>query len=88
MGGQTVDYYNITAASLGYQLGAQRTDVILSFMDGVALKKFSNSVNWQAGVDGTVTVMECGAQGSIDTTKFKQPIIGFVFGQKGLMPAL
>ena len=25
------------------------------------------------------------AEGSIDTTKIKRPIIGFVFGQKGLM---
>ncbi len=85
IGGKTVDYYNITAASLGYQIGAQRKDVILVFMDEAALKKFRNSDNWQAGVDGTVTVMEYGAEGSIDTTKFKQPIVGFVFGQKGLM---
>jgi lipid-binding SYLF domain-containing protein len=85
IGGQTVDYYNITTASLGYQIGAQRKDVVLVFMDEAALKKFRNSDNWQAGVDGTVTVMEYGAEGSIDTTKFKQPIVGFVFGQKGLM---
>jgi lipid-binding SYLF domain-containing protein len=85
IGGQTVDYYNIASASLGYQIGAQRKDVILVFMDESALKKFRNSDNWQAGVDGTVTVMEYGAEGSIDTTKFKQPIVGFVFGQKGLM---
>ncbi|MGO9138027.1 MAG: YSC84-related protein [Syntrophales bacterium] len=85
IGGQTVNYYNMASASLGYQIGAQRKDVILVFMDESALKKFRNSDNWQAGVDGTVTVMEYGAEGSIDTTKFKQPIIGFVFGQKGLM---
>jgi lipid-binding SYLF domain-containing protein len=85
IGGRTVDYYNIAAASLGYQIGGQRKDVMLIFMDETALKKFRNSDNWQAGVDGTVTVMEYGAEGSIDTTKFKQPIVGFVFGQKGLM---
>jgi lipid-binding SYLF domain-containing protein len=85
IGGQNVDYYNMTTASFGYQIGAQRKDVILVFMDEEALKKFRNSDNWQAGVDGTVTVMEYGAEGSVDTTKFKQPIVGFVFGQKGLM---
>ncbi|MGZ3577861.1 MAG: lipid-binding SYLF domain-containing protein [Syntrophales bacterium] len=85
IGGQTVDFYNIASASLGYQIGAQRKDVILVFMDQSALKNFRNSDNWQAGVDGTVAVMEYGAEGSIDTTKFKQPIVGFVFGQKGLM---
>lgn len=85
IGGQNVDYYNMTTASLGYQIGAQRKDVILVFMDEAVLKKFRNSDNWQAGVDGTVTVMDYGAEGSIDTTKFKQPIVAFVFGQKGLM---
>jgi len=85
IGSQNVDYYNMTAASLCYQIGAQRKDVILVFMDETALKKFRKSDNWQAGVDGTVTVMEYGAEGSVDTTKFKEPIIGFVFGQKGLM---
>jgi lipid-binding SYLF domain-containing protein len=85
IGGQNVDYYNMTTASFGYQIGAQRKDVILVFMDEKALKEFRNSDNWQAGVDGTVTVMEYGAEGSVDTTKFKQPIVGFVFGQKGLM---
>jgi len=85
IGGKNVDYYNMTAASLGYQIGAQRKDVILVLMDEAALRKFRNSDNWQAGVDGTVTVMEYGAEGSVDTTKFKEPIIGFVFGQKGLM---
>src|SRR5208337_1739311 len=79
IGGQAVDYYNLTTASFGYQIGAQRKDVVLIFMDETALKKFRNSDNWQAGVDGTVTVMEYGAEGSIDTTKFKQPIVGFVF---------
>ena len=57
IGGQAVDYYNLTTASFGYQIGAQRKDVVLIFMDETALKKFRNSDNWQAGVDGTVTVM-------------------------------
>ena len=44
IGGQTVDYYNITAASLGYQPGARRKDVTLVSMNGVALKKFPLTV--------------------------------------------
>ncbi|MGZ3593860.1 MAG: hypothetical protein ACXWL9_11580, partial [Syntrophales bacterium] len=44
-----------------------------------------SSDNWQAGVDGTVTVVNVGAEGSADTTKINQPILGFVFGQKGIM---
>ena len=85
IGGKTVGYYNIAAGSFGYQIGAQEKDIILVFMDEAALKKFRNSDNWQAGVDGTVALGTIGAEGSIDTTKIKQPIVGFVFGQKGLM---
>ncbi len=83
--GKTVDYYNIVAGSFGFQIGTQRKDIILVFMDEAALKKFRNSDNWQAGVDGTVTLVNVGAEGSVDTTKINQPIVGFVFGQKGLM---
>jgi len=82
IGGQTVDYYNITAASLGYQIGAQRKDVILVFMDEAALKKFRNSDNWQAGVDGTVALGKIGAEGSIDTTKSSNPSSGLSSGRR------
>ena len=85
IGGKTVGYYNIAAGSFGYQIGAQEKDIILVFMDEAALRKFRSSDNWQAGVDGTVALGKIGAEGSIDTTKVKQPIVGFVFGQKGLM---
>ncbi|HUH65273.1 MAG TPA: YSC84-related protein, partial [Syntrophales bacterium] len=63
----------------------QRKDIILVFMDEAALAKFRSSDNWQAGVDGSVTVVKVGAEGSLDTTKLNQPIVGFVFGQKGIM---
>jgi lipid-binding SYLF domain-containing protein len=85
IGGKTVGYYNIAAGSFGYQIGGQEKDIILVFMDKEALKKFRTSKNWQAGVDAEVTLVNIGADESLDTTKFKQPIVGFVFGQKGLM---
>ena len=49
------------------------------------MKKFRTSKGSQAGVDGTVAAIDKGVKGSIDTTKIKDPIVGFVFGQKGLM---
>jgi lipid-binding SYLF domain-containing protein len=82
---KTVDYYNIVSASLGLQIGVQQKDIILVFMDEHALKKFRSGEGWQAGIDGTVAVITTGAEGSIDSTKMNQPIVGFVFGQKGLM---
>lgn len=83
--GKTVDYYNIVAGSLGLQIGVQQKDIILVFMDEDALMKFRSGEGWQAGVDGTVAIIKMGAEGSIDTAKMNQPIVGFVFGQKGLM---
>ena len=85
IGGKTVGYYNIIAGSFGYQIGAQEKDIILVFMSDRVLKKFRNSKNWKAGVDAEVTVVKVGADESLNTMKFKQPVIGFVFGQKGLM---
>jgi lipid-binding SYLF domain-containing protein len=85
IGGKTVGYYNIVAGSLGYQIGAQKKDIILVFMDNEVLKKFRTSENWKAGVDAEVTLVNVGADESLNTKEFKQPIVGFVFGQKGLM---
>ena len=85
IGGKTIDYYSTAAASIGFQIGAQSKRVILVFMQETALKKFRESSGWEAGVDGSVALIELGAGGSIDTTNIKDPIVGFVFGNKGLM---
>ena len=85
IGGKTVDYYSTASASIGFQLGAQSKRVILVFMQDKALKGFQGSSGWEAGVDGSVALIELGAGGTIDTTNIKDPIVGFVFGNKGLM---
>ncbi|MBV6418770.1 MAG: hypothetical protein CMLOHMNK_03730 [Steroidobacteraceae bacterium] len=85
VGGRTVGYYNIAAASIGLQLGAQaRTEIIL-FMTADALKTFRDSQGWKAGVDGSVALATLGAGGTIDTKTAQKPIIGFIFSNKGLM---
>ena len=85
IGGQTVDYYNTLSASFGFQLGAQLKTIIIIFLDQEALDKFRNSSNWEAGVDGSVALIEFGAGKEITTTSINEPIIGFVFNNKGLM---
>lgn len=85
IGGETVDYYNTVAGSFGFQLGAQAKTVIIVFMEDEALRKFRESTGWEAGVDGSVAIVTVGAGGSIDTTNIRDPIVAFVFGQKGLM---
>ncbi len=83
--GKTVAYYNIASASVGFQLGAQRKDIILVFLQDKALADFRAKEGWQVGVDGSVALVNLGAQASIDSTKLNQPIVGFVVGQAGLM---
>ena len=83
--GNTVGYYNIASASLGLQLGVQKKSQVILFMTDDALQKFRNSQGWEAGVDGSVAIANFGAGEEIDTKTFQQPIIGFVFSNKGLM---
>ena len=85
IGGKTVAYYSTAAASIGLQLGVQKKSVIIVFLTKEALAKFSRSEGWEVGVDGSVALIKVGAGGSIDTTNIKDPIVAFVFGQKGLM---
>ncbi|GAB6043508.1 BPSL1445 family SYLF domain-containing lipoprotein [Endothiovibrio diazotrophicus] len=83
--GATVVYYSTAAASIGFQLGAQKKSVILVFLESAALEKFRHSDGWEVGVDGSVALVELGAGGMIDSTVVNKPIVAFVFGQKGLM---
>jgi len=83
--GKTAEYYSTAAASIGFQLGAQTKTVIIIFTTSKALKKFRDSDGWEAGVDGSVALIDLGAATTIDTNTVKNPIIAFVFNNKGLM---
>jgi lipid-binding SYLF domain-containing protein len=85
IGGQTVDYYSLAGGSFGLQIGAQSKNVVIVFMEEAALTKFRDSLGWRAGVDGSVAFIDEGAGGSVDTNNVRHPIVGFVFGVKGLM---
>jgi len=85
IGGKTVDYYSVAAGSFGFQIGAQSKNIVIIFMDEGALTSFRDSLGWRAGVDGSVALIDAGAGGSVDTKNVQHPIVGFVFGVKGLM---
>jgi lipid-binding SYLF domain-containing protein len=85
VGGKIVAHYDIMSASVGFQAGGQKRDIIMAFMDADSLKKFRDSDGWKAGVDGSVALINVGAGASVDLTRIKEPIVGFVVGQKGLM---
>jgi lipid-binding SYLF domain-containing protein len=82
---KTVDYYNTAAASIGFQLGLQFKTVVLVFLEKDALDKFRDSSGWEVGVDGSVALIELGAGIDVNTINIVDPIVGFVFSNKGLM---
>ena len=85
VGGKTVDYYRTSAGSIGFQLGAQAKSIVIAFMTPESLAKFRASSGWEAGIDGSVALIDMGGGKSINTNNIKDPIVGFVFGSKGLM---
>jgi len=85
VGGQSVDYYRTSAGSFGLQLGAQAKSIVIAFMTKEALQKFQKSSGWKVGVDGSVALVDVGAGKTIDSQNIKDPVVGFIFGSKGLM---
>ncbi len=83
--GKTVEYYSTVAASIGFQLGAQSKSIVLVFLKSEALSDFRKSHGWKAGVDGSVALIKWGMGEDINTIDIKDPIVGFVFSNKGLM---
>lgn len=77
-------YYSIAIGSVGWQIGAQSKAVIYMFTTTEALDKFRNSNGWTAGVDATVAVANIGANGSVDTTSMRAPVVAFVLANAGL----
>jgi lipid-binding SYLF domain-containing protein len=85
VGSKTVDYYSLASGSVGFQIGAEKYDMVILFMTDEVLKKFRSSEGWEAGADAEVTVIKAGADVSVETLRSQNPIAGFVFDQKGLM---
>jgi lipid-binding SYLF domain-containing protein len=85
IGGSTVEYYRTSSGSIGFQLGAQAKSIIIAFMTKESLDKFRNSDGWSIGIDGSVALIDLGAGKTIDSNNIKDPVVGFIFGSKGLM---
>ena len=83
--GIKIQYYKALTTSVGLQIGVGSKDLIILFFDDTAMDNFLYSSGWEVGVDGAVAFLSRGAVGAVDTNTFKDPIVGFVFGQKGLI---
>lgn len=85
VGGRNAGYYTSSSGSVGLQAGVQSRAVVILFMTPEALESFRNSSGWTAGVDATVAVATVGANGQIDTSTVKEPVVAFAMTNAGLM---
>ncbi len=86
--GKTAGYYTISAASVGLTAGGQSRALFILFMTPDSLRRFEQSSGWTAGVDASVTMLNVGANASIDTQVAQQPVVGFTLSNAGLMADL
>jgi lipid-binding SYLF domain-containing protein len=83
--GATADYYSVTSASVGLTLGYARHSEVILFMTQDALEKFRKSEDWSAGADTSFALVSKGSGGQYDTATLNKPVLGFIFGEKGLI---
>lgn len=84
VGDTTVDYYSVTKASGGLQIGAQQYAHVLFFMTEQALGDFRRSPGWAAGADLEYVISDKGDSLSAETTTVLAPVLAAVFGRAGL----
>jgi lipid-binding SYLF domain-containing protein len=84
-GGVTTGYFNLASASFGFQLGAQSYSQVLFFMTEEALAGLDQVRGFELGADASVAVADQGLGVDVSTNTVRDPIVAFVFGQKGLM---
>jgi lipid-binding SYLF domain-containing protein len=70
---------------VGLTLGLAKHKEVILFMTQEALDKFTTGHGWSIGADTGVAVLSKGAGGDYDTQTLQRPILGFVFGEKGLI---
>ncbi len=83
--GNTEAYYNIVSVSVGYQIGVQLHSQVILFMTQEALERFRYSNGWDAGFAGSIAVVNAGASKEFTIDNVQEPVIAFIFSEKGLM---
>lgn len=50
-----------------------------------SLEKFRESQDWSVGADTSFALVSKGAGGQYDSATLNKPILGFIFGERGLI---
>ncbi|MET0985567.1 MAG: YSC84-related protein [Steroidobacteraceae bacterium] len=83
---KTADYYKMNVGSVGFQAGYQDANFVFLFLTQAALDNFRASGGWGTGVETGITIVDASTPAlTLDTLKSKASVVGFAFGQSGLM---
>lgn len=85
VGDATVDYMSMTAAAIGFQIGAQSFSQALFFLTSESLRAFRVTDGWELGVDAEVAILEDGASIGASSNTVSRPVVSVVYGQRGLI---
>lgn len=83
--GRPVRHYAIEGGSMGLALGAAEHSEVIMFMSEQALIKFITSKGWTVGPQSGIAVVSRSAGGTYDSVTLRKPVLGFVFGENGLI---
>ena len=87
-GGVPTGYFNLSGGSWGLQVGGQDFAYALFFMTRDSLSYLKKIEGWQAGTGPSITVINKGAAGEVDTTTATHDVLAFPYNGKGLMADL
>ena len=88
VGGETKAYYVTAGVPHSAQPDAEFKAEVILFMTEQALREFRSSQGWEVGVDGSVSLVDADIGGSIEPADVTEPVVGFIFSDKGLMKNL
>ncbi len=83
--GIKIQYYKALTTSFGLQVGVGSKDLIIIFFDDTAMDNFLYSSGWGVGFEVAVEFFLRGAVGAGNKNTFKDRMVGFVLGRKGLL---
>ena len=86
--GKAAGFYNISAASFGFQAGGQAFSYALFFMSNGALAYIHKSDGWSLGTGPSVVVVDKGQSAEANTATLSHDVYAFPFAEKGLMAGI
>jgi lipid-binding SYLF domain-containing protein len=85
IGEDASSFYRISAASFGYQLGAERFGYALFFITDSSIDHLKKNNGWAVGTGPTLVVMDKGIAKTLNTMTLDKDVYALSFGQHGLM---